>query len=438
VPDRWLLIALAGCGRIGFDSQLRAPSTCANAVQDGDETGIDCGGSCPAACVAASCAADADCVTGSCPNGACELATAPPFWLAGPSLTVPRSGVQGGTLADGSIYVVGGFDAAPVASVDRLAAGATSFAPAPPLTTARDLHAVVLANDGTLYAFGGTTIGGGSLQSIEAFGGAWTTRTPAPSTHSVISGASSLSGELYFIDINQVVEYSPATDSWTSLATPPVARDGVAAVRLSDGRILAIGGETMTNTVANVDALDPTTGMWTALSPLGLARHQHGAILAPDGRVYVMGGFVDTTAHTAAVEAYTPARDSFVAVAPLAVKRRGFATAIAPDGRLFAMGGDDRVTEVASVEVYGPVVALAPASAAPGAMVAVTGSNFAASAAVAVTLAGVVVASGVTDANGNATLDFAVPNLGQGTYKVAAIDARSQYPVAAELQIIGP
>src|SRR5262249_25100853 len=100
--------------------------------------------------------------------------------------------------------------------------------------------------------------------------------------------------------------------------------------------------------------------------------------------------------------------------------------------------GDNRITELGSVEVYGPVVALAPGSAAPGAMVAVTGSNFAASAAVAVTLAGNVVASGLSDDAGNVTLDFVVPSLGQGTYTIAAIDARAQYPVTAELQIGGP
>jgi len=45
------------------------PSTCTNGTQDGDETGIDCGGSC-LACVGASCSTGIDCQTGSCePNG---------------------------------------------------------------------------------------------------------------------------------------------------------------------------------------------------------------------------------------------------------------------------------------------------------------------------------------------------------------------------------
>jgi hypothetical protein len=51
------------------------PPTCANGVADGDETDVDCGGSCPTRCDAGlACEDHADCLTGFCDQGACTPA----------------------------------------------------------------------------------------------------------------------------------------------------------------------------------------------------------------------------------------------------------------------------------------------------------------------------------------------------------------------------
>ncbi len=48
-----------------------AAANCDNGLQDVDETGVDCGGSCPA-CSGGSCVDSSECVSGNCVDGACE------------------------------------------------------------------------------------------------------------------------------------------------------------------------------------------------------------------------------------------------------------------------------------------------------------------------------------------------------------------------------
>jgi len=44
---------------------------CANGMQDGDETGVDCGGSCPNKCLGSACTMGTDCPSGFCADGVC-------------------------------------------------------------------------------------------------------------------------------------------------------------------------------------------------------------------------------------------------------------------------------------------------------------------------------------------------------------------------------
>jgi len=50
--------------------------SCHDCVKDGDETSVDCGGSCPPCGATRDCKVDADCITASCVDGACALGAA--------------------------------------------------------------------------------------------------------------------------------------------------------------------------------------------------------------------------------------------------------------------------------------------------------------------------------------------------------------------------
>jgi PKD repeat protein len=85
------LLSLAACGSEtppgACDAALGCTSgACTNQVQDGNETGVDCGGAC-GACESASCLVGEDCASGSCVQGECT----PPEGGGG------SGGGQGGT-----------------------------------------------------------------------------------------------------------------------------------------------------------------------------------------------------------------------------------------------------------------------------------------------------------------------------------------------------
>jgi hypothetical protein len=91
--------------------------------------------------------------------------------------------------------------------------------------------------------------------------------------------------------------------------------------------------------------------------------------------------------------------------------------------------------ELASVEVYGPVLAFNLVAGMPGATISVSATNFAPDAPLALIFNGTSIATAATDALGQAALTFTVPSLAPGAYTVIAVDDRSQYPVQQPFRI---
>jgi hypothetical protein len=433
-----LLVGLAACGRIGFEIEAGGTAHCDDLIRNGDETGIDCGGSCALACADASCNVNEDCVTHSCVAGQCALATGPPTWVPGPGLTTARVYVQCATRA-GVIYAIGGTtDLVPngsLASVELLAPGASAWAAGPSLMTARNSHAVAATLDGTIYAFAGVTIGGTVLASLEGYSGSWATFAPEM-VRSAIAAAGGLDGRLYVVDNGAMAVYTPSIDSWAAQPPAPAQCDDDAVARGPDGRIYSICGDSHVGTGGSsgaVDAWDPLMNVWTSVASMSTVRDYPAATTAPDGRIYVIGG---APAGAPAVEAYSVATDRWTPVTRLATPRFGAGVAIGGDGRIYVVGGaDDGSFVIPSVEIYGPAVSLVPAVGPAGTQVRVSGTNFAASARFGVTVDGAPVASDVTDATGVAGVFFVVPALASGAHTVTVVDVRSQYPVSATFQI---
>ncbi|MGE5181863.1 MAG: hypothetical protein ACM31C_07365 [Acidobacteriota bacterium] len=65
--------SVAGRSRLSLTKGVpTACPTCSDGVKNGDETGVDCGGSCAACDVGQSCTTGSDCASGLCTNGVCE------------------------------------------------------------------------------------------------------------------------------------------------------------------------------------------------------------------------------------------------------------------------------------------------------------------------------------------------------------------------------
>jgi len=141
-----------------------------------------------------------------------------------------------------------------------------------------------------------------------------------------------------------------------ALATP---RGGHAAVRLRDGRVLVIGG----------DGALGSTEVWAYGSfrpgpPLAHPRHSHTATVLHDGRVLVVGGYDAEGQAIAATEmlgGQTPVRAPEQGSDPgsgaLTTARGKHAAVALPDGRVLVIGGSrDAETRdrLASTEVYDP------------------------------------------------------------------------------------
>ncbi len=65
-----LLAQMPSCTR-----SVASPNHCSNGIKDGDESGLDCGGSCPGCPVGERCVSDSDCITDNCGNGWCREAS---------------------------------------------------------------------------------------------------------------------------------------------------------------------------------------------------------------------------------------------------------------------------------------------------------------------------------------------------------------------------
>jgi hypothetical protein len=61
------LLSASACSSVDAADE----ASCTNAIKDGDEIGVDCGGSCTTLCTGAGCATGTECASGKCENGAC-------------------------------------------------------------------------------------------------------------------------------------------------------------------------------------------------------------------------------------------------------------------------------------------------------------------------------------------------------------------------------
>ncbi len=76
-------------------------------------------------------------------------------------------------------------------------------------------------------------------------------------------------------------------------ATGPMAqaRTGHTATLLADGKVLVVGGNSGTASLASAELYDPATGTFSATTgAMATARQGHSAVLLPDGNVLVAGG----------------------------------------------------------------------------------------------------------------------------------------------------
>lgn len=167
---------------------------------------------------------------------------------------------------------------------------------------------------------------------------------------------------LVFAVLGRVAGADPAGSfaATGSLADGPRMRH--AAVRLDDGRVLAVGGSGRVATSGGahdtIERYDPATGSWAVVATMAVRRSLESAHRLPDGRVLIVGGDDGPTVH-ATCELWDPASPSSVSTTgSMGSARWGHAHATLLDGSVLVVGGMSTntgvVTPMSSVERYDP------------------------------------------------------------------------------------
>ena len=194
------------------------------------------------------------------------------------SLGEPRTGHTATRLADGRVLVTEGYNGEYLRSVEIFDPSTNRFRPAGSLAEGRSGHTATLLPDGRLLLVGGIGRGWTFLRSAEL--------------------------------------YDPSTGRSESVGSMAAPRESHTATLLADGRVIVIGGHRGRRpnmmVYSSAEVFVPRTGRFEAAGELGTPRHKHDAIRLTDGRVLVIGGADRSDrVHYATTEIYTPGTATF-------------------------------------------------------------------------------------------------------------------------------
>jgi uncharacterized membrane protein len=137
--------------------------------------------------------------------------------------------------------------------------------------------------------------------------------------------------------LNDVEEYDPTTDIWSTKTVMSTARTNLTSQNVAD-KIYAIGGcVTGVTPCGTVEEYDPLGDDWTAKTSMPTARYGLASGFV-QGKVYVLGGFAPVSFIYAVVESYDPLSDAWSGETSMLTARWGL-VADTIDGKLYAIGG---------------------------------------------------------------------------------------------------
>lgn len=132
---------------------------------------------------------------------------------------------------------------------------------------------------------------------------------------------------------------------WARAGDLVIGRTLHSATRLSDGRVLLVGGysDTLKADLGAAELFDPRTRTFAATGPLTTPRRAQVAALLDDGRVLVVGGDVGfgTPTVLSSVERYDVSSGRWTSLPDVAVPRSHHTVSILRDGRVLIVGSID-------------------------------------------------------------------------------------------------
>jgi hypothetical protein len=127
------------------------------------------------------------------------------------------------------------------------------------------------------------------------------------------------------------------------------------ATRLSDGRVLIVGGMVRNgDPLASAEIFDPASRSFQSTASLPEPRFGHTATLLATGQVLIAGGYTGQTTVLASAVLYDPLRGTFVPTGHMAVARAEHRATLLPDGCVLITGGEDHDVATPTAELYDP------------------------------------------------------------------------------------
>ncbi|WP_225826709.1 Kelch repeat-containing protein [Streptomyces naphthomycinicus] len=282
-------------------------------------------------------------------------------------------------LDDGTVLAAGGAVVRGTATAECLLFQPRTGAwePTGNLTEPRFLHSLTKLENGHVLAVGGVPqtdrLPFRFLDSAEVYDPAARTWTPVPgklstgrSTHTatllpdgtvLVAGGEGVRSPGAVRPLRSAELFRPATGGWTPAEPMTDPRLDHRAVRLPDGRVLVVGGNTATAGPAPVgqafcELYDPVAGTWSPTGSLRLPRSGHQATLLTDGSVLVTGGAGlgarKARGHTPGsqwrTERYNPAAGTWTPAGNMPAGRNFHRALLLPSGRVLVLGGADSAT----------------------------------------------------------------------------------------------
>ena len=159
--------------------------------------------------------------------------------------------------------------------------------------------------------------------------------------------------------------FDPGSHSWTPAQDPPTGQMGPDAVLLNDGRVLVFGGFRVdfsgsqggaTEFLGATDIFDPDTGEWRQADDIGQPLFNQAAVLLSDGRVLVVGGSLSDGTESARAEIYDPDTYTWTPTENMGIGRGRPRAVSLSDGRVLVTGDrrSDFNSTTGKVEIFDP------------------------------------------------------------------------------------
>lgn len=159
--------------------------------------------------------------------------------------------------------------------------------------------------------------------------------------------------------------FDPSDNSLVSAAPMLEGVNSAAAVRLSDGRVLFVGGRIVNNPgdapTADAEIYDPVSGAFSFTGSMATPRYSHTATLLENGDILVAGGSSSaiTGAPLASAELYNPATGAFSPAGNMSTAHANHSATLLMDGKVLIAGGSSQISDAkdsvtAVAELYDP------------------------------------------------------------------------------------